>query len=112
MAEQKNTGSVPPENGRSSGIKRRWILTNMSVVLGILLVLLVVAGVVVTQNYRDSVIANVQMRAETQAKTINTNANASYSIFYEYSRQAVQNFAFSFSSSPHFLQVITKPSFC
>ena len=93
MAEQKNTGSVPPENSRSSGLKRRWIMTNMSVVLGILLILLVVAGVVVTQNYRDSMVSNVQMRADTQAKAINTNAAGSYSIFYEYARQAVQNFA-------------------
>ena len=92
MAEQKNTTPVPPKPFGGRGIKKRWILSNMTVVLGILLLFLTVAGVVITRNYRDSVVSNVQMRADSQAKAINTNASGSYSSFYEYSRQAVQNF--------------------
>ena len=94
MADKQNNAFVPPEGLVSGGgIKKRWILNNMTVVLGILIVFLIVSGIVVRQNYYNSMISNVEMRAESQATYINSNAAGSYSRFYEYSRQSVEDFA-------------------
>jgi len=93
MAGQKNTAAVPQAPTRGGGIKKRWILSNMTVVLGILMIFLVAAGFVVRQSYTNSLVSNVRMRADTEAKYINTNASSSYGSFYEYARHAVQSFA-------------------
>lgn len=93
MAERQLNITAPPAQTRGGGLKKRWILSNMTVVLGILLAFLTVSAMLIRQNYYSSVVSNVRMRAEAQAKAINADASGSYSRFYEYSRQAVQSFA-------------------
>ena len=92
MADTKKTIGVPPSRAASGGIKQRWILSNMSIMLGIVVLFLVVAGFVLRQNYTNTLVSDIEMRADTQAKYIHANATGSYSQFYDYARQAVQNF--------------------
>jgi len=80
------------KKAKQSGIKTRWIRNNMTVVLAILVVFLFASGIIITNNYKNTLRSELIMRADTQAKYINTYVLGSYSDFYEYSSQAVQSF--------------------
>lgn len=93
MADKKLKKKVPPIKKTSGGIRKRWITNNIIVVMAIVAVTLIVIGVVLHNSYYDSVKNNLEIRANTQARYINTYRTASYNDFYEYSRQAVQSFS-------------------
>ena len=93
MAERKLNKKVPPEKAKSGGIKKRWITNNIIIVMAVVVIILTVIGVLLHRSYYDSVKNNLEIRANTQAKYINTYMTSSYSEFYEYSRQAVQSFS-------------------
>ena len=93
MAEQKLNKKVPSEKSKSSGIKKRWITNNIIIVMVVVVVILTTIGVLLHRSYYDSVKNNLEIRANTQAKYINTYMTSSYVEFYEYSRQAVQSFS-------------------
>ena len=93
MADKKLKRKVPPEKKKSGGIRKRWITNNIIIVMAIVAVILIVIGVVMHNSYYESVKNNLEIRANTQARYINTYRTSSYSDFYEYSRQAVQTFS-------------------
>ena len=79
--------------GLESGIKRRWFLNNMSVVLLVLFLATVLLSVFVTYYLYASVQTRLETQADTTSKYLNRYFSSSYSEFYEYSRNLVQNFS-------------------
>lgn len=95
MAEEKakkEKRSLLSRVGMESGIKRRWFINSISVVLVVLLVVTLVAAMGVTYYYYSAMESLLATRADTQAKYMNRYFSASYSEFYEYGRNMVQNF--------------------
>jgi hypothetical protein len=84
MAEQKLNKKVPSEKSKSSGIKKRWITNNIIIVMVVVVVILTTIGVLLHRSYYDSVKNNLEIRANTQAKYINTYMTSSYVEFYEW----------------------------
>ncbi len=93
--------AAPQETGKkkrarmpwiSSGIKRRWIVNNVSVVVAMILLLLVTVGVATTSYYYNSVRASLVSRTNT-AKQINQYMSSSYDQFYSYADRLVQDFS-------------------
>lgn len=80
-------------DGLNHGIKRRWFLNNISVVLVAMILLVVSVGVGVTNYYYSTVQSGLETRANTTAKYINRYMSFSYAEFYEYSFQLVQEFS-------------------
>ena len=78
--------------GLESGIKRRWFLNSISMVLLVLLLLALVAAMGVTYYYYSAMESLLATRADTQAKYMNRYFSSSYSEFYEYGRNMVQSF--------------------
>jgi signal transduction histidine kinase len=89
MSEQVQ-GKKPKKSG---GIKRRWLLNNVGITLLIMTVLVIGAGIAVRGAFYDSMSSNLETRAKTQAKYINSYMTTTYEEFYEYSKRAVQNFS-------------------
>ena len=79
--------------GLESGIKRRWFLNNMSVVLLMLFLATSLLSVFVTYYLYASVQTRLTTQADTTSKYLNRYFSSSYSEFYEYSRNLVQNFS-------------------
>lgn len=75
-----------------SGIKRRWLVNNVSVVVAMILLLLITVGVATTSYYYNSVRASLTSRTVT-AKQINLYMSSSYDQFYFYAEQLVRDFA-------------------
>ena len=75
-----------------SGIKRRWLFNNVSVVVAMILLLLITVGVATTSYYYNSVRASLTSRTST-ARQINQYMSASYDQFYSYAGQLVQDFS-------------------
>ena len=61
--------------------------------MAVVVIILTIIGVLLHRSYYDSVKNNLEIRANTQARYINTYMTSSYSEFYEYSRQLVQSFS-------------------
>ncbi len=76
----------------ASGIKRRWLVNNISVVAAMILLLLVTVGVATTSYYYNSVRASLASRTST-ARQINRYMSSSYDQFYSYADQLVQDFS-------------------
>ena len=76
----------------TSGIKRRWLFNNVSVVGAMILLLLITVGVATTSYYYNSVRASLTSRTST-ARQINQYMSASYDQFYSYAGQLVQDFS-------------------
>ena len=93
-AEAKHKGKKPflARLGLESGIKRRWFLNSISMVLLVLLLLALVAAMGVTYYYYSAMESLLATRADTQAKYMNRYFSSSYSEFYEYGRNMVQSF--------------------
>ncbi len=76
----------------ASGIKRRWLVNNISVVAAMILLLLVTVGVATTSYYYNSVRASLASRTST-ARQINRYMSSGYDQFYSYADQLVQDFS-------------------
>ena len=79
--------------GLDGGIRRRWFINNMSVVLLVLFVASVLVSVFATSYLYASVQTRLETQADTTSKYLNRYFSSSYSEFYEYSRNLVQNFS-------------------
>ncbi len=79
--------------GLDGGIKRRWFINNMSIVLLLLFFVIGLVAVFATYYFSSSVQAQLEGQAETTSKYLNRYFSTSYSEFYEYSRNLVQNFS-------------------
>lgn len=95
MAEEKakkEKHSLLSRIGMESGIKRRWFFNSISVMLVVLLLIAFVVAMGVTYYYYSAMESLLTTRADTQAKYMNRYFSSSYSEFYEYGRNMVQNF--------------------
>ena len=79
--------------GLDGGIRRRWFINNMSVVLLVLFVASVLVSVFAASYLYASVQTRLETQADTTSKYLNRYFSSSYSEFYEYSRNLVQNFS-------------------
>lgn len=79
--------------GLVSGIKRRWFINNISVLLVAIIVISVVIAAAMTYYFYTSVQSSLQIRANSTAKTINRYMSDSYSQFYDYAKRVVQDFS-------------------
>ncbi len=79
--------------GLDGGIRRRWFINNMSVVLLMLFLAAAVFSVFVTYYLYGSVQTRLENQTETTSKYLNRYFSATYSEFYEYSRNLTQNFS-------------------
>ncbi len=79
--------------GLESGIKRRWFINNMSVVVLVLFLAAALLSVFATYYLYASVQTRLESQAETTSKYLNRYFSATYSEFYEYSRNLTQNFS-------------------
>ena len=75
-----------------NGIKRRWLINNISVVLAAVFVLVILSAAAITGYYYDSVRASLLSRTST-AKYLNRYMSSTYDEFYYFSNQLVQEFA-------------------
>lgn len=75
------------------GIKKRWFLNNISVVLLAMFLIVIVAAVSLTYYYYASVETSLQARANTTSKFLNRYFSSSYTEFYEYSKRMVEDFS-------------------
>ena len=75
------------------GIKRRWFLNNVSVVLFAMFFIVAVAAVSLTYYYYASVENSLSTRANTTSKYLNRYLSSSYTEFYEYSKRMVEDFS-------------------
>ena len=74
------------------GIKRRWLVNNVSVVVAMILLLLITVGMATTRYSYNSVHASLLSRTST-AKQINRYMSANYDQFYSYADQLVRDFS-------------------
>ncbi|MBQ9535559.1 MAG: HAMP domain-containing histidine kinase [Clostridia bacterium] len=93
---KKNGGQTKDRSRKAflaSGIKRRWFINNVSVMLIVVILLAVMAAIILNQYYYGSVRSNLEMRANTTSRYLNRYMGSSYSEFYEYSRSMVKDFS-------------------
>ena len=79
--------------GLESGIRRRWFINNMSVVILILLLVGALVAMFCTYYFYASVQTRLEREADTTSKYLNRYFSSSYSAFYEYGRNLVQSFS-------------------
>lgn len=92
-AEKKRKKGLSAWLGKDGGIRRRWFLNSISIVLLVLLLVMLAAVLSVTYYFYSSVESIMVNRAETQARYLNRYFSSTYGEFYEYSRSMVQNFS-------------------
>ena len=83
MTGRKLNKKVPSDKAKSGGIKKRWITNNIIIVMAVVVIILTIIGMLLHRSYYDSVKNNLEIRANTQARYINTYMTSSYSEFYE-----------------------------
>lgn len=79
--------------GLDGGIKRRWFLNNMSMVLLTLFLTAAMVAVFAAYYFYASVQTRLVTQVDTTSKYLNRYFTSSYSEFYEYGRNLVQNFS-------------------
>ena len=79
--------------GLASGIRRRWFINNMSVVILMLVLAAALVAVFCTYYFYASVESRLENQVDTTSKYLNRYFSASYSEFYEYGRNMTQNFS-------------------
>lgn len=84
---------APVVRRQSSGIKRRWIVNNMSIVALLLTAMFIMGGAFATNYYYDSLYNALQSRANTSANNFSTYMSATYNEFYRYAQQQVTEFS-------------------
>lgn len=78
---------------RVSGIKRRWLVNNLSIVVLLLAVMFVAVGAATTNYYYDSLYSSLLNRANTSAKTFTNYMSGTYNEFYQYAQQQTTDFS-------------------
>ena len=78
--------------GLASGIRRRWFINNMSVVILMLVLAAALVAVFCTYYFYASE-SRLENQVDTTSKYLNRYFSASYSEFYEYGRNMTQNFS-------------------
>ena len=76
-----------------SGIKRRWLFNNISVVLVVLLLVFFFVSVGSSSYYNTSLLNSLETRANTTAKYLNRYMAYSYEEFYNYSSNMTTEFS-------------------
>lgn len=89
----KQNKSLMARLGLNSGIRRRWFVSSISMVILMLLIVMLVAVMAVTFYFYSSMESLLTTRANTQASYLNRYFSSSFSEFYDYSRNMVQNFS-------------------
>lgn len=91
--QQKNKKNSLAARFGFYGIKKRWFLNNISVVLLAMFLIVAVAAVSLTYYYYASVETTLETRANTTSKFLNRYFTSSFSEFYENSRRMVEDFS-------------------
>lgn len=76
-----------------SGIKRRWLVNNLSIVVLLLAIMFIAVGAATTNYYYDSLYNALASRANTSAKTFTNYMSGSYNEFYQYAKEQTTDFA-------------------
>ena len=102
MAEgiKKPTGDGPMKKAalwlsrhKMSGIKRRWIVNNMSIVVLLLAIMFIAVGAATTNYFYDSLHTSLQSRANSSAKNFSSYMSSTYDEFYGYAQQQITEFS-------------------
>ena len=76
-----------------SGIKRRWLFNNISVVVVVLLLVFFFVSVASSSYYNTSLLNSLETRANTTAKYLNRYMAYSYEVFYNYASNMTTEFS-------------------
>lgn len=77
-----------------SGIKRRWLLNNLSIVVLLLAIIFIAAGAATTNYYFDSLYNSLKSRANSTSQYLNRYMTSTYNEFYHYADQETTNFSY------------------
>lgn len=78
---------------KMSGIKRRWIVNNMSIVVLLLAIMFIAVGAATTNYFYDSLHTSLQSRANSSAKNFSSYMSFTYDEFYGYAQQQITEFS-------------------
>jgi signal transduction histidine kinase len=90
MTDRKKTSRG--ERFRLKGIRKRWLLNNISVVLAAMLLLTVVMCAALYSYYYGAMQSELETRANSTAGYITRYASETYGVFYKFSADLVQEF--------------------
>ena len=90
MTDRKKTSRW--ERFRLKGIRKRWLLNNISVVLAAMLLLTVVMCAALYSYYYGAMQSELETRANSTAGYITRYASETYGVFYKFSADLVQEF--------------------
>lgn len=79
--------------GFTKGIKRRWLVNNLSVIAIVVVCVFALGSVLVSNYYTGSVRSSLLSRASTTSKIINQYMSESYDAFYYYASTLVNDFS-------------------
>lgn len=77
----------------TKGIKRRWLVNNLSVIAIIVLCVFTLASVSISNYYTSSVRSSLQNRASATSRIVNQYMSESYDTFYYYANNLVNDFS-------------------
>ena len=81
-----------PRNSRMRGIKNRWIVNSLSIVVIILVVVIGFFSVYITDYYYTNLLTSLEQRAQGTARFFNSYLNVSYSDYYTSAYQYSERF--------------------
>ena len=75
--------------GFTKGIKRRWLVNNLSVIVVVLMCVFAIGSVSISNYYTSSVRTSLQSRASNTSQIINEYMSDNYETFYYYASNLV-----------------------
>ncbi len=79
--------------GFTKGIKRRWLVNNLSVIVVVLMCVFAIGSVSISNYYTSSVRTSLQSRASNTSQIINEYMSDNYETFYYYASNLVNDFS-------------------
>ncbi|MBE6995070.1 MAG: HAMP domain-containing histidine kinase [Ruminococcaceae bacterium] len=79
--------------GFSKGIKRRWLVNNLSIIAVLVLLIFAISSTALGQYYTNSVRSSLQNRAAATSRIVNRYMAESYDAFYYYAGNLVNDFS-------------------
>ncbi len=89
-AESREIEATRPRRGM--GIKRRWMLNSLSVVIVVLLVAVVSFSTFIVSYHYSNMRVSLEQNAVATARAFNGSYTSSYSTYYSYAKSYVENF--------------------
>lgn len=93
--EKERAGKVKirKKSFMGSGIKRRWVFNNLSIVLLIISIIFTIGGMFITNYYYESIRGNLINRANSTSNYINRYMTESYNQFYSFTKELVSEYS-------------------